>query len=205
MTEKVAFNINCMVYVRLTNKAREYLREEYHRFWQGQKEAGGVSPSYTPPAYIEPSADAGGFSAFQFWNFMDKFGPIMSLSFDASEYFRDGTEIFFEAHAFKQEKPANSGPQIEILDREGNIRPATPEETARLLSDPIHPEHYGPKGLQVLDALPVWMTPEEYRGFLRGNVIKYTARLGKKDDAVQDAKKARHYLDLLIESLENPQ
>ena len=83
------------------------------------------------------------------------------------------------------------------------MRPASPEETACLLSDPIHPDHYGPEGLQVLDALKVWMTPEEYRGFLRGNVIKYAGRLGKKDNALQDALKAREYLDLLITELES--
>lgn len=35
-------------------------------------------------------------------------------------------------------------------------------------------------------------------GFLAGNVIKYVCRHGKKN-GVEDLKKARHYIDLLIE------
>tara|TARA_R110000744_G_C19362488_1_gene561552 strand:+ start:359 stop:514 length:156 start_codon:yes stop_codon:yes gene_type:complete len=32
-------------------------------------------------------------------------------------------------------------------------------------------------------------------GFCLGNVIKYVLRAGKKDDALEDLKKARWYLD----------
>jgi hypothetical protein len=42
------------------------------------------------------------------------------------------------------------------------------------------------------------MTPEEFRGYLWGNVIKYGARWQKKG-GVEDLKKQRHYLDKLIE------
>ena len=40
------------------------------------------------------------------------------------------------------------------------------------------------------------MSKEEFNGFLRGNVIKYIAR---DKGGVEDLKKARHYLDKLIE------
>jgi len=43
-----------------------------------------------------------------------------------------------------------------------------------------------------------WMTPEEFRGFLRGNVIKYIARY-KDKNGVEDLLKAKHYLEKLIE------
>jgi hypothetical protein len=39
-------------------------------------------------------------------------------------------------------------------------------------------------------------------GFAEGNVIKYVSRYQKKN-GVEDLKKARHYLDMLIESLES--
>lgn len=38
-------------------------------------------------------------------------------------------------------------------------------------------------------------------GFIEGNIIKYICRYEKKN-GIQDLKKARHYLDLLIESKE---
>jgi hypothetical protein len=48
-----------------------------------------------------------------------------------------------------------------------------------------------------------WFTPEQLAGFLRGNAIKYLARAGKKGDAIEDIKKAQHYLDKLIEVMES--
>jgi hypothetical protein len=36
-------------------------------------------------------------------------------------------------------------------------------------------------------------------GFLKGNAIKYALRDGKKDGAVYDAEKARHYMAKLAE------
>lgn len=42
------------------------------------------------------------------------------------------------------------------------------------------------------------MTRDQFAGFLRGNAIKYLARCDDKG-GVEDLKKARHYLDKLIE------
>ena len=53
--------------------------------------------------------------------------------------------------------------------------------------------HYKSHGIQVLDAIESWGL-----GFLDGNVIKYVARWRKKN-GLEDLKKARHYLDKLIE------
>jgi len=36
------------------------------------------------------------------------------------------------------------------------------------------------------------LTPEEFRGFLKGNVIKYSMRAGRKEGS-DDAGKAYHY------------
>lgn len=48
------------------------------------------------------------------------------------------------------------------------------------------------------------MTPEAFEGFLRGNAIKYLARCDDKG-GLEDLKKARHYLDKLIEIRSNRQ
>lgn len=61
-------------------------------------------------------------------------------------------------------------------------------------------DHYKSKAIRPWDAMRAWMTPEEFRGYLRGNVIKYTARCNDKG-GVQDLEKARHYLDKLIEEV----
>jgi len=58
--------------------------------------------------------------------------------------------------------------------------------------------HYTSKSVQPWEAMQSWMSHEEFTGFLRGNVIKYVARCNEKG-GIEDLKKARHYLDKLIE------
>ena len=58
-------------------------------------------------------------------------------------------------------------------------------------------EHYVKMKVQPWDAMEAWMTPEEFRGFLKGNVIKYFARCNNKGGD-EDLKKALHYLNKLL-------
>ena len=60
------------------------------------------------------------------------------------------------------------------------------------------PAHYQ-IGIDPIAAMEKWMTPEELKGFYRGNIIKYIARAGKKGDAIDDYAKAQDYLYRLIE------
>ena len=66
-------------------------------------------------------------------------------------------------------------------------------------TDAVNPTHYDlPNGLQVIDIV---------RGmdYLRGNVIKYVVRAGKKNPETrrEDLLKARKYLDWLIEDADD--
>jgi hypothetical protein len=63
-------------------------------------------------------------------------------------------------------------------------------------------DHYRKKAMQPWDVMEAWFTPEAFQGFLAGNAIKYLARHRDKG-GVEDLKKARHYLDKLIECHEN--
>lgn len=59
------------------------------------------------------------------------------------------------------------------------------------------PEHY--KGeIECVDAIRASMTPEAFRGYLKGNVMKYLWRYEKKG-GVEDLMKARVYLNWLID------
>lgn len=58
--------------------------------------------------------------------------------------------------------------------------------------------HYASKAVQPWTAMEAWMTPAEFVGYLKGNVIKYLARANDKGGA-QDYKKAEHYLQKLNE------
>ena len=58
--------------------------------------------------------------------------------------------------------------------------------------------HYASKKVQPWHAMEAWMTRDQFAGFLIGNAIKYLARCDDKG-GLEDLKKARHYLDKLIE------
>lgn len=62
-------------------------------------------------------------------------------------------------------------------------------------------EHYRNKSIQPWDALAAWMTLQEYSAYCRGTAIAYLARCNDKG-GLTDIKKARHYLDKLIEVIE---
>lgn len=60
--------------------------------------------------------------------------------------------------------------------------------------DPVnHPDHYKVGGIETIDVIEAKLSPEEFAGFCRGNMLKYIARAGHKDDAGQDMRKALWY------------
>ena len=61
-------------------------------------------------------------------------------------------------------------------------------------------DHYVKHAIQPWDAMKAWMTPEQFKGFLRGNALKYIARCEDKG-GVQDIEKAIHYLQRLAEEM----
>lgn len=70
-------------------------------------------------------------------------------------------------------------------------------------SDPVnHAAHYNDGGIECIDALEASMTPIEYAGFLKGQVFKYIWRYRLKGKPAEDLKKARYYLDRLIQITE---
>lgn len=59
-----------------------------------------------------------------------------------------------------------------------------------------HPAHYNVGSIEVIDAIDDWQL-----GFSLGNAVKYIARAGHKDDAVQDLRKAAWYIEHEISRL----
>lgn len=57
--------------------------------------------------------------------------------------------------------------------------------------------HYTSKLIQPWEAMEAWMSEEQFKGFLKGNVIKYLARCDDKGGRI-DLEKAKHYLDKLL-------
>lgn len=59
-------------------------------------------------------------------------------------------------------------------------------------------EHYLNMDIQPWDVMESVLTHEEYIGFLKGNIIKYSLRAGRKAGS-DDIAKARHYMMKLQE------
>jgi hypothetical protein len=72
---------------------------------------------------------------------------------------------------------------------------------AKPVNDPINPDHYKVGGIETIDYIKAKLTPEEYRGYLKGSVLKYASRLGYKGDAVVDAGKINWYSTELTNTL----
>ncbi len=72
------------------------------------------------------------------------------------------------------------------------------------MSDPVNPQHYRNYRIEVIDILEdaVDRAPDPIKGSLQYQVLKYMLRLWDKENALQDAKKSRWYLDRLISKLE---
>jgi hypothetical protein len=60
-----------------------------------------------------------------------------------------------------------------------------------------HPPHYTAGGIETIDYIQAKLTPEEFRGYLRGNILKYSSRAGLKGDAMQDIDKMVWYANKL--------
>jgi hypothetical protein len=62
------------------------------------------------------------------------------------------------------------------------------------------PAHYNNGTIECIDYIKDSMSLEEYRGYLRGNVIKYQHRHKYKGKELEDLQKAQWYLNKLIET-----
>lgn len=61
--------------------------------------------------------------------------------------------------------------------------------------------HYKNMGIEPWDVIDTW--PIEQRiGFYRGGALKYVMRMGTKDENAQEIRKGAHYMQKLIEVLE---
>ena len=52
-------------------------------------------------------------------------------------------------------------------------------------------------GTEAIDIMKKVLTKEEYRGYLKGNILKYQLRLGKKDDVTKELVKIKDYTNEL--------
>ena len=86
-----------------------------------------------------------------------------------------------------------------------NHTPYTPAGDVSAITKPDmvnHPNHYTQGGIECIKAIEASMPPDGFQDYCKGNVIKYIWRKDYKN-GLEDLKKARVYLNWMIESKEN--
>jgi len=66
-----------------------------------------------------------------------------------------------------------------------------------------HPPHYKKGSIECIDIIEAMLTPEEFKGYCKGNAIKYIYREDHKDANLEDLGKTIWYLTRLLKKLED--
>lgn len=75
-------------------------------------------------------------------------------------------------------------------------------EYKQKVNDPVnHPNHYTQGGIECIKAIEASMSPDGFQDYCKGNVLKYIWRY-KEKNGIEDLRKAKVYLDWMIESVE---
>lgn len=61
----------------------------------------------------------------------------------------------------------------------------------------LSPAHYTAGGIETIDYLRAKLTPDEFRGFCKGSIIKYLSRASLKGSEDEDYRKASFYSRML--------
>lgn len=85
----------------------------------------------------------------------------------------------------------------EAVTKSRRGRPA--KQLSSIFSDPVNsPAHYTAGGIETIDYIEA-----KQLNYHLGNVVKYVSRAGKKNEMLEDLKKAKWYLDREIKRLES--
>lgn len=105
-------------------------------------------------------------------------------------------QIYSQRHYLKNN--TKNEPPMDIDSHSSGAQFDMPKKTKNVPANEVQVGgiHYKIKDIQPWDAIHEWGL-----GFFSGNVVKYVARHREKN-GIEDLKKARHYLDKLIEIME---
>lgn len=115
------------------------------------------------------------------------------VSCENNDDFKDCTEVAVSTIR----DPENGAIDECQVPYEFTVEPTTP-------APPNYYDKHYDGAIQPIELMQLILTPEEFKGFLKGNIIKYTMRCGKKDDPEKEFTKIRRYkqwLDLAEEGI----
>ena len=109
---------------------------------------------------------------------------------------------------YDRDDPLEQAPWFEpiasLSECPGGVCPvpwAVVESSPNIKEDNVnHPSHYTDGAIECIEAIEAQLTDEEFRGYMKGNIVKYIWRERFKGSIKSESlKKARWYLDRLIE------
>ena len=72
----------------------------------------------------------------------------------------------------------------------------------RKTPDPVEqPDHYNNGAIEAIEAIKASMPENEFRGYLKGNALKYLWRYDYKGKPVEDLRKCKWYIERLIKEM----
>ena len=105
--------------------------------------------------------------------------PVCGKEFGVSSYWRNGVRYCSDTCAY-------------AMEDKGVLRKVP------VIPDPVlSPSHYTAGGIETIDFIRAKLTPDEFRGFLKGSIIKYLSRANLKGNEEQDYRKASFYASML--------
>ena len=66
-----------------------------------------------------------------------------------------------------------------------------------------HPQHYNMTAFEAIDIIKASMTSEEFKGYLKGNILKYLIRYKHKGKDLEDLDKGKWYLQRLRDRIKD--
>jgi hypothetical protein len=112
-------------------------------------------------------------------------------------YYAAGTKLYMSLGYLSRSPTSTQEP-----DRGSEFFPKASEVRYAAAFDSVEkPAHYAGGDIECIDAMRAQMSTFEFQGHMKGNVVKYMWRWREKG-GVESLKKARWYLNKLIESAE---
>lgn len=111
----------------------------------------------------------------------------------------DSTYRKYNPHKFDKtrEYSINLGEYVEVSDMSPNVKILDPD--SRTIDYVNNPPHYNAGSVECIQGIQSALTEEEFRGYCKGNALKYIWREQNKGGET-DLKKAIWYLDYLSTS-----
>ena len=164
------------------------------------------------------------YEAFEEWNsdkgweYLDKDTPknnknwdLPNLSMYNQADLKDGKRWLKIVEGYDSSKSSEIRDKIDRLVQERFVGPVDndgnfyhPEEQNDMVNSPAHYTRGSQECIDIIEEA-IQDAPDVKAGMLQAQVLKYLLRLWLKSNAPQDSKKARWYLNRLIEHLENTQ